>query len=77
MTETQRFDYRVLARTGPNLAVVGDFQGRTADDAVRAAAEAHPQDDATVFIAIPLSKWHERSVTTKTQTVVEVGEVGA
>lgn len=60
--------------------VVGDFEARTPDAAIEAAAEVRGivqgAEDAPVrTIAIPLKSWHERSVEVETQLLFKVSKV--
>lgn len=91
MAETEGYTYRVLvvledplldvdddaAQVKRHLADLGEWDGRTAREAIETAVEdgGLPQEDGGRCIAVPVSKWHERDVVIEQRPHVSVQEV--
>lgn len=69
--------YVVLYRGDEGLVERGDYVASSADGAIRAHVEdfGTPGAGNYSYVAVPVSNWNERTVTTRTEPVYEVGPV--
>jgi hypothetical protein len=85
MAESKGYTYRVLARLDgdsdidnrPSFHTLGDFSGRTPDEAIEAAVKeiGMPNANGGLVVAVPVRSWHEREAKRHVEPVWEVGPI--